>query len=534
MPPRDVFNTFAFDNGWVAHSIANELDRVRWHTARGEDGLEHYTPCIGCGAGEAAALDDGELYRSRTGNVCSTCVDGGTYRVCSCCSDCALADTLEQVHDAWVCARCVPTEVAECGSCTSRMVRGRGTRVATGISVCVTCARTHYIRCHGCSQLVHRSTLHDLNDRWAPTCVSCYEDQVTCYSCGDRIQGSDAHEGNGELWCGRCHEQSFRECSSCSESVHVNDAIRLQIRGRTRSYCETCANDFDRCRQCDAIVTDEGCQCAGGGAIIHPYNWRPTVKFFCQPHEMKVPVAQRLHFGFELEMESGRRSDQPALLERLKTEWSYFKADGSLSNGFEWVTHPFTWAWFGEHRADIEERLRAASSAGYRSYNTTTCGLHVHMSKSAFTSFHLFKFMALVYQNDEFTTLLSQRVSEGEFNQEPYLHKYASLSAENLNTKNLIRKARRRSRNPTGEKYVAVNVMPPHTVELRFFRGTLHPPSFFKALEYARAAYDFSAVTAVGNLTDAHFSEWVFKNRKQFPNLHAFISTRGADAQRDA
>ncbi len=66
-----------------------------------------------------------------------------------------------------------------------------------------------------------------------------------------------------------------------------------------------------------------------------------------------------------------------------KVEHIYCKHDGSLEDGFEIVTHPMSLEYHEKHMPWAAV-LQEAVSMGYRSHQAGTCGLHIHVSRSAF------------------------------------------------------------------------------------------------------------------------------------------------------
>ena len=64
-------------------------------------------------------------------------------------------------------------------------------------------------------------------------------------------------------------------------------------------------------------------------------------------------------------------------------EMIYIKHDGSINEGFEIVSHPMTLDYHENHMNWLEV-FEKAIEMGYRSHNTSTCGLHIHVSRSAF------------------------------------------------------------------------------------------------------------------------------------------------------
>ena len=94
------------------------------------------------------------------------------------------------------------------------------------------------------------------------------------------------------------------------------------------------------------------------------------------------------YFGVELEIDgAGERSDRAWLLVNAANsnglEHIYIKHDGSLEDGMEIVTHPMT---LGYHLAEMPWGAVVAEAVrmGYTSHKACTCGLHVHVNRSAF------------------------------------------------------------------------------------------------------------------------------------------------------
>ena len=63
----------------------------------------------------------------------------------------------------------------------------------------------------------------------------------------------------------------------------------------------------------------------------------------------------------------------------------YAKHDGSIADGFELVSHPMSLEY---HLNMMNWRgvFATALELGYRSHQTSTCGLHIHVNRSAFGS----------------------------------------------------------------------------------------------------------------------------------------------------
>lgn len=113
---------------------------------------------------------------------------------------------------------------------------------------------------------------------------------------------------------------------------------------------------------------------------INDYYFKPEPIFYGEDSR---------YFGVELEIDSaGEDSSNANHLLRLANrseELIYCKHDGSLEDGFEIVTHPMSLA-FHRDVMPWAKLMAEAISMGYTSHQAYTCGLHIHVNRSAFGS----------------------------------------------------------------------------------------------------------------------------------------------------
>lgn len=114
---------------------------------------------------------------------------------------------------------------------------------------------------------------------------------------------------------------------------------------------------------------------------IQDYYYKPASNFFRNGPRF---------FGVELEIDEAGESDRSAweLLSIANSKGEkklYCKHDGSLSDGFELVTHSMSLSYHME-QMPWERLLRRAVELGYTSHQAGSCGLHVHVSRAAFSS----------------------------------------------------------------------------------------------------------------------------------------------------
>jgi hypothetical protein len=219
--------------------------------------------------------------------------------------------------------------------------------------------------------------------------------------------------------------------------------------------------------------------CDMDAACINSYSYRPSMNFYKLSNENEnAPF-----FGIELEVErknnNGLKHKYMAGL--IRHDHWYFKTDGSLTDGFEIVTHPMTFNYIKQSEKTFTDSMRLLVENGYNSYDANTCGMHIHISKANFTTWHLYRFLKFFVENKEFIVSISQRKMEK-------LKKWANI--EDDNDTSLIYKAKKKDGN--SERYVAINLQNKATIEIRIFRGTLNINSFMKNIEFADALFMYT------------------------------------------
>lgn len=213
--------------------------------------------------------------------------------------------------------------------------------------------------------------------------------------------------------------------------------------------------------------------------LIHSYSYKPNPEFFKLSFENnRIPF-----FGIELEVERKSSSDisHDEMVELIDDGMYYFKSDGSLNDGFEIVTHPLSFNYIHNSQDIFKNMLQQLQKNGYNSYDANTCGMHIHISKNAFSTWHFYRFLKFFVENKEFIVSISQRKLDK-------LQKWANIE-ENTNDE-LIYKAKKKFGNSS--RYVAINLSNSHTIEIRIFRGTLNFNSFMKNIEFVHALYSYT------------------------------------------
>ena len=325
----------------------------------------------------------------------------------------------------------------------------------------------------------------------------------------------------GEEMCNGCLDVWFEEnggrdswiiCEACSEYEH-RDSARWYA---DEIYCDPCYdNNVYECDECgETYWSEHDCDAYNDSysSYIHSYSYRPQTHFFGNA---------QYYMGFELEVEARNttRSEGAELAYTQIGERGYLKEDGSLSDGFEIVTHPHTLSMY--QTSFPWEMLDRIKNVGMRSWNTRTCGLHVHVSREAFhvkrgswgnldivkTQGHELRFMKLIYDNQRMVERIAGRSNNN----------YASFSDKNK----LVSKVKYGTQE--NGRYSAINTENDATLEVRVFKGSLRKERVLSALEFVHSAVEYTRdlkVTGKNNaLSWLQFTRYVAENQQQYPNL---------------
>lgn len=352
----------------------------------------------------------------------------------------------------------------------------------------------------------------------------CSDCMSTCEHCDNIGMGNDDwYNVSGERWCEACHEQDSMYCDRCEEFVNTRRYSYARVGDYT--WCEYCLeHNANFCEDCDEYYdSDENCYTCDGGftnELVQDYRYKPDPEF----HGIDK---QGLYMGFELEMElnniTGAEYAQAVESTRVlsDTRTAYLKHDGSIQGrGFELVTHPHT-LYAYEHAKDLWdtiEQLRDKYRA--RSWDTNSCGLHVHVSRNAFKSgAHIHRFIAMIYKNPKEMSKLGGRKGS-RYATFADVYQQDEYGIPRFNIKHKVHHGFMGS-----ERYSAVNTNNEHTLELRFFRGNMKREGIMSALELTHAAVEYTrdlnvSDVKLGMLGWEWFADWVATNNGLYPNLY--------------
>jgi hypothetical protein len=237
-------------------------------------------------------------------------------------------------------------------------------------------------------------------------------------------------------------------------------------------------------------------------SLIYEYSYKPTPQFY---------GLDDYYFGFELEVEDERgwgcENGAELVLDTLGKR-VYLKRDGSLDNGFEIVSHPHSFDEIKKLDLSFMNRLRMK---GFRSWDTNTCGLHVHISRTAFRKHgkhdeaHELRFQKLIYDNGTQVRAIAGRTSAfARFNDKGALVPKVKFGH-------------------TADRYEAINSQNDHTLEVRVFRGSLKPTRVLSAVEFLHSAIEYTRNMKINpkdtQLGWIRFMGYVLDNKDKYENF---------------
>lgn len=384
---------------------------------------------------------------------------------------------------------------------------------------------------------------YSCTDGWVYWCDYCerYEQDDDMYC---------VHTRNGEeFWCQDAVENhAFQsEYDDKYYDDHYYDAV--EVYDSNFSYIlvtsDQASDNYYWCERCERYYTYEAfdhfndccieCSEPEDDDLIDRYHYSKDngILHFYGESKYVNPVG----LGFELEVDTSydnAKRNQSALLRALKEKFGdriTFEHDSSLENGFEIISAPHT-----KSEMDLVEwgeLMRLCVEHGYRSHDTTTCGLHFHISGYMFgaTKEKQYDTIAKViafyeYYFEDFIKL-SRRGGEVHW-AESYGIEYLNNDMSEYKSKcERIVKSR-----GYGSRYHAINLTNYDystelfkTVEFRINKGTLNIDTF-------NASWDL-LVTLIKNAKKVDWNDTDFFNPKKWlkgckANTYAYIVKRHA------
>ena len=369
--------------------------------------------------------------------------------------------------------------------------------IIDGKTLCNNCIEYNTITCDccGCVTLDNNAFIYG-GDSY---CEDCFTDNFThCENCGELVPNDDTYEtAQGDIICRDCRYDNYFRCENCGELFPIDDACYDH---HDDAYCYSCYEDLEP----DAI---------------HNYSYKPDPIFYGGNRYKPV-----LFMGVELEVdlggESGHNAQQLLDLMNGYNEHIYCKHDGSLDEGFEIVSHPATLEY---HRNSMawSDLMRQAIDMGYRSHDTSSCGLHIHVSRDG---------MGNTYEEQENNTAKVVYFVEKHWNELVVFTRRKSYNLEHWASRYGIEPTIADTyKKAKGDynRYRAVNLQNDNTIEFRIFRGTLKYSTFIATLQLVNEICDFCKTLSLDSIEDTTWLDFVGGIAESYTELHSYLVERG-------
>jgi len=230
------------------------------------------------------------------------------------------------------------------------------------------------------------------------------------------------------------------------------------------------------------------CSIEKGIGAIESYSTKPTPVF----HGKGL-----LYFGFENEVSFDRvispHTQVFPIIKHFKEDELLIKSDGSVNNGFEIVSHPHTFDKYCDKKwklAFLDTMIKHSS-----------CGMHIHLSRASFTTFHKYKFIHFIQSFPAFITKISGRAPNN----------YCGLSESPSTVL---------AKEGDSTRYRRINLSNSKTIELRCFAGAHVYEIWRKNIEFVQCLFNYTLITSAMDLNMRSFKLFVYNNKKEFPFLY--------------
>lgn len=298
---------------------------------------------------------------------------------------------------------------------------------------------------HGYDHPVCDVCLNSNDYFYCEDCETWYDDSVCSYT-----------TLGGRTICENCRYEYYVECENCGDIVHLDDAYYCD--DCDRYYCESC---WDNHAHSSNLLYD-----------YHAFSdWQPK-----QTPDEPLP---QFYIGHELEIDKG--SDMREAVEEISTRLNGIcMHDGSLSNsGIEFISHPLSYNYMLSLENDYRRVFTNLINMGYRSHDTSTCGLHFHVTRPENSDVIDRIILFMETYKEEIITLSRRNRSEIDSWCNFLSDRRTDVKEKTLKSLDYIKKYKE-----TSSRYMALNLTNSRTIEFRIFKGTLNYETFMADFEF--------------------------------------------------
>ena len=354
---------------------------------------------------------------------------------------------------------------------------------------------TEHYTCRHCGETILTTPIW-MNE--SPLCESCAEETtMLCSHCGERIYRNDNAGDESTPLCQDCYDRHYTNCHSCGDIIRIS---------QTYYACESDGNEYPFCYDCYTSRASR----------------KPIQDYYYKPEPLFRGDGNR-YLGVELEIDGAGEDNDNAVdilhIANAEQPLAYCKHDGSLDDGFEIVTHPMT---LDYHKNEMpwQEIVDRAKVLGYTSHQAGTCGLHVHVNRTAFGETEaqqdavIARILYFVEKNWAELLKFSRRTQH-------QLDQWAARYGYKDQPKEILDHAKSGCH---AGRYTAVNLTNADTVEFRMFRGTLKCNTLIATLELLDCTIDAAIYLTDDDLKAMSWSSFVLGCTQ--PELMQYLKER--------
>ena len=348
--------------------------------------------------------------------------------------------------------------------------------------------------CNGCLRTVNEEPALVMTnaDTLSSYCHACATSEFVkpCVACGRVTAAPVIHTAEVPL-CLSCVSEGYGFCRNCGSLCNPVNPSGL---------CAVCAEDNHEV----LIVPPNAAE-----TQLNHYHYRPRTLLFRTARGDDGYYDPFM--GFELEVD--RSDSPPAHLQARRVvpqvaehNYAWCTSDGSIHYGFEMISHPMTLE--AHKHASWPKRLTRILASGFRSYDRTNCGMHVHVSRNFLREEVWLELDDWISGHKDFVIDVARRHSTS------YARFHQDMSDSDVQ---YVRRG--------CSRYAAVNFSNARTIEFRIFRGTLVARSLLKNLEFIDAVVRFFKFGDSTHSIEA-FATFVDKQPKRYAEFIDFIKER--------
>ena len=319
---------------------------------------------------------------------------------------------------------------------------------AIKLNLCEDCFYDEYYYCDFCGNAVHIEEVETV-EGYEVCCRDCLENNENIFYCEhhERYEYSeDKYQiDDGDFICWDAIELGYYYiCEDCGLVQYKDYAYWCESDGC--NYCEECYINHQDNNKIKSYHEHED---------EYEHNFRST----------NQDKNEKLYFGMELEVENVNdfNHNEDLAEELLKISNNFvFEDDGSLNNGFEIISYPFTKNYMKDNlEKDIIKMLKTVKNFGFDSLDT--CGLHFHISSNAVKDET--NLVLLVEYFKEELTIFSERKKEN-------ISRWSKFYTEGMEKEEITKEIIQNKIDECLSRYRAVNLDNFNTIEFRIFKGT--------------------------------------------------------------